>query len=154
MISVAPATLNDAEDLAALMVELDTYYQAPPVEGPAERVAQIQRLLFGPIPVASVLLARDGGQLVGMASYSYLWPATGVTHSLFLKELYVSTAARRRGVGRMLMEHLRTIAEEQGCSRVEWTTDQENTEAQTFYDALGAHLNHGKVFYRTTIPSP
>ncbi|KPM56209.1 hypothetical protein ACG83_08620 [Frankia sp. R43] len=152
-ISVAPATLDDAEDLAALMEELDTYYQAPPVEELAVRVAQIQRLLFGPTPVASVLLARDGARLVGMASYSYLWPAAGVTHSLFLKELYVSAAARRRGVGRVLMEHLRTVAEERGCSRVEWTTDQENTEAQTFYDALGAHVHDGKVFYRTQIPS-
>ncbi|WP_322759556.1 GNAT family N-acetyltransferase [Frankia sp. Cr2] len=70
----------------------------------------------------------------------------------FLKELYVSAAARRRGVGRMLMEHLRTIAEEQGCSRLEWTTDQENTEAQSFYDALGAQRHDGKVFYRTPIP--
>ncbi|WP_250281584.1 GNAT family N-acetyltransferase [Frankia sp. CiP1_Cm_nod2] len=77
-----------------------------------------------------------------------------MTHSLFLKELYVSAAARRRGVGRMLMEHLRTIAEEQGRSRLEWTTDQENTQAQTFYDALGAHVHDGKVFYRTAIPSP
>ncbi|WP_250292243.1 GNAT family N-acetyltransferase [Frankia sp. CiP1_Cm_nod1] len=54
----------------------------------------------------------------------------------------------------MLMEHLRTIAEEQGRSRLEWTTDQENTQAQTFYDALGAHVHDGKVFYRTAIPSP
>ncbi|WP_045877244.1 GNAT family N-acetyltransferase [Pseudofrankia sp. DC12] len=147
-ITVQPASQDDAEDLAALMVELDTFYGAPPTEDAAVLAAQIQRLLFGPIPAAYVLLAREEDRLVGMASYSYLWPAAGVTHSLFLKELYVSEAARRHGVGRLLMEHLRAIATEQGCSRVEWTTDTENTGAQAFYGALGTRVHASKVFYR------
>ncbi len=130
------------------MAELDSFYGAPPTEQPAERLAQIRRLLFGPVPVAYVLLARDKGRLVGMASYSYLWPAAGVTHSLFLKELYVSADARRHGVGRLLMERLQAMATEQGCSRFEWTTDLENTAAQAFYDALGTRVHEGKVFYR------
>lgn len=150
-ISVQAATPDDAEDLAALMAELDTFYGAPPTEAPADRLAQIRRLIFGPVPAAHVLLAWDGERLVGMASYSYLWPAAGVTHSLFLKELYVVEEARRHGVGRLLMERLQAIATEQGCSRFEWTTDPENASAQAFYDALGTRVHEGKVFYRQSL---
>jgi hypothetical protein len=41
------------------------------------------------------MLAWDGDDLAGFAAYSFLWPAVGLTRSLFLKELYVAEAARR-----------------------------------------------------------
>ncbi len=149
-IRVDPATPEDAEALADLMEELDIFYGAPPTQGRDARVATIRRLVFGAPPAAYVLLARDGGRLVGMAAFSYLWPAAGVTHSLFLKELYVSEAVRRRGVGRLLMERLHAIAAEQGCSRVEWMTETDNVRARAFYEAIGGPVHEGKVFYRQT----
>jgi GNAT superfamily N-acetyltransferase len=56
---------------------------------------------------------------VGFASYSFLWPAAGLTQSLYLKELFVTAKARRQGVGQALMERLIDIAKKAGCSRVE-----------------------------------
>ena len=35
----------------------------------------------------------------GMASYSFLWPAAGLTRSLYLKELYVAQDWQRQGIG-------------------------------------------------------
>lgn len=34
------------------------------------------------------------------------------------------------------------------CSRVEWTTDEDNIEAQQFYEKLGVPANPSKIFYR------
>jgi GNAT superfamily N-acetyltransferase len=147
-ISVDPATRADAEALTDLMAELDAFYGAPHTEPRDQRLAQITRLVFSDQPAAYVLLARDGDQLVGMAAYSFLWPAAGVTQSLFLKELYVSEATRRHGVGRALMERLYAIAAEQECSRVEWMTETDNSAARAFYEAIGAAVHEGKVFYR------
>lgn len=152
-IRVDPATEADAEALADLMAELDASYGAPPTEAPAARVAQIQRLVFGTPPAAHVLLARDGAHLVGLAAYSYLWPAAGVTHSIYLKELYVRERHRRRGIGKLLTDRLQAIAAEQGCSRVEWTTDRDNTGALAFYASLGVPVHESKVFYRIGIPA-
>ncbi len=39
------------------------------------------------------------------------------------------------------------MASKIGCSRVEWTTDQESHGAQRFYQELGAPVNTGKLFY-------
>lgn len=150
-ISVDPATRADAEALTDLMAELDAFYGAPHTEPREQRLAQVTRLVFSAQPAAYVLLARDSGQLVGMAAYSFLWPAAGVTQSLFLKELYVSEAARRRGVGRALMDRLNAIAAEQECSRVEWMTETENVEARAFYEATGAAVHDGKVFFRSDL---
>ncbi|MGW7453892.1 GNAT family N-acetyltransferase [Streptomyces sp. NPDC054787] len=71
--------------------------------------------------------------LVGLAAYSFLWPAAGSSHSLFLKELYVRGTLRRQGVGARLMDELRALASARpGCSRVEWMTDRNSPGARRY----------------------
>jgi len=74
--------------------------------------------------------------------------AVGATRSLYLKELYVPDAHRRRGVGTLLMRAIFETADTLGCSRVEWTTDAGNIAAQAFYAKLGLPAHPSKVFYR------
>jgi len=147
-IIVERAVQDDAEAVADLMEELDAFYGAPPTEPRQQRVDTIRRLVLTGHPSPAVILARDGDELVGMASYSFLWPAAGVTQSLFLKELYVRETARRRGVGGLLMQRLHTIAAEAGCSRIEWTTEIDNESARHFYAAQGYTIHEGKIIYR------
>lgn len=47
------------------------------------------------------------------------------------------------------MRALRDTAAETGCSRLEWTTDTENVDAQRFYEELGFPAYPRKLFYRT-----
>jgi GNAT superfamily N-acetyltransferase len=148
---IAPARPEDVELLAALLAELDRYYGATDEAPLNEQTAQIAALLFRSPPVAHVLLAWNDGQLVGLASYSFLWPAAGVTHSLYLKELYVAENARERGIGRALMAELYRIATEQDCSRVEWTADADNPPALQFYAALGVPPDPTKQSYRVAV---
>jgi ribosomal protein S18 acetylase RimI-like enzyme len=150
MITIVNAESGDQDAIAMLCAELDGFYGDVPEGTPAERTAQVRDILFGDPPLAFALLAWDGDTLAGFASYSFLWPAAGLTSSLYLKELYVAEAYRRQGFGAMLMDGLYKIAAERGCSRVEWTTDQDNPDAQAFYEALGIKPNRSKIFYRAT----
>ena len=109
---------------------------------------QIREALFSDPPSAYALLAWDKERPVGFASYSFLWPAVGLTRSVFLKELYVSASARRAGVGKLLMQQLADIAVKNGCSRLEWTTDSDNQAAQLFCAGLGVPVDQSKLFYR------
>ena len=148
MIKLAGAAPGDEDAIAALCAELDEFYGDTPQGTAAGRVAQVRAALFGDPPLARALLAWDGAALAAFASYSFLWPAIGLTASLYLKELYVAQAYRRTGTGKLLMDGLYQIAAGQGCSRVEWTTDSANPGAQAFYAALGAKPLPSKIFYR------
>ena len=148
MITIADAAPGDTGKVAALLAELAGFYGGTPQGTPAERAEAVRVALFGNPPLGHALLAWDGPDLAGMAAYSFLWPAVGLTASLYLKELYVAAAYRRTGVGRLLMDELGLIAARRGLSRVEWTTDAPNQEAQAFYAALGAKPLTSKVFYR------
>jgi GNAT superfamily N-acetyltransferase len=131
------------------MVEMDAFYGVTSKPDPlGERVAQIDEVLFSEHPSAHALLAFDGPTLVGIASYSFLWPAVGLTSSLYLKELYIIEARRGIGIGKSLMKSLFGVALKQNCSRVEWTTDSDNSGAQSFYENLRVPRNSSKIFYR------
>jgi GNAT superfamily N-acetyltransferase len=148
LIRLADALPGDEEVIAALCAELDEFYGDTPRGTPANRAARVRAALFGGPPLARALLAWDGPALAGFASYSFLWPAIGLTASLYLKELYVAQAYRRTGTGTLLMDGLYKIAASKGCSRVEWTTDAGNPGAQAFYTALRAKPLPSKIFYR------
>lgn len=151
MVVVAPAKPQHVDALAALLEELDRHYGTTEFEPFDQRAAQIQDALFGEVPAAFALLAWHESDLVGMASYSFLWPAAGVTRSLFLKELYVAQDWQRQGIGKLLMDSLQTMAAKHGCSRVEWTTDRQSEGAQLFYAKLGVPVDDGKLFYRIAL---
>jgi GNAT superfamily N-acetyltransferase len=145
---VTPAEPAHLQAIAALAEEMDRFYGATEVEALEIRLRQIKEAIFDPQPTAFALLAWDDDQLVGFAAYSFLWPAVGLTRSLFLKELYVANAARRSGVGERLMRALFEVAVKHDCSRVEWQTETANHQARAFYAKIGAPKFEGKVFYR------
>jgi GNAT superfamily N-acetyltransferase len=151
VIDVSLAQDEDVPTIAALLEEVDRFYGVTEFEPEEQRIAQMRGLLFRTVPVAFVLLAHDAGAVVGLAAYSFLWPAAGVTASLYLKELYVREPHRGRGAGRLLMARLQEVAAAEGCSRVEWTTDRDNDTAQAFYKAAGFEVDSTKIFYRVAI---
>jgi ribosomal protein S18 acetylase RimI-like enzyme len=154
-IVVRRAEPNDAKAVAAMIEEIERYYGATTIQPFEERLAQVEAALFGAPPLANAVLAFADGEAVGLAAYSFLWPAAGSTHSLFLKELYVRPDGRRLGTGTRLMQEIKSIAAARpGCSRIEWMTDRDNEDARAFYQRLGFEEFMGKVNYRVDRTAP
>ena len=147
-VTIGPARPEHADVIVGLLDELDRFYQATETEPAGQRVRHVLEALFSDRPSAHALLAWDKGRAIGFASYSFLWPAAGSTRSLYLKELYVVDDHRGEGVGRSLMDALCQLAAEHDCSRVEWTTDDDNPGALQFYQTLGYVPKPSKIFYR------
>ena len=148
MIVVRPATPDDIDQLLTLAEEMDRFYGATGIDSLEVRRQQLYDGLFSDLRAAHSVLAFDGAAAVGFAAYSFLWPAVGLTRSLYLKELFVSQGQQRRGAGRALMDSLFEVARKHDCSRVEWTTDSDNPAAQAFYKTFGVEPTGNKLFYR------
>ena len=98
---------GDEADLAFLLEDHERHYgyEAPPGSG-KEGAAFLTR--GGML----CLVADDGGTLVGFAILNPYFPGPRLTHGLFLKELYVTSSARSKGVGEKLIEGIRALARE------------------------------------------
>lgn len=103
--------------------------------------ARLREHLFGPRPYAEVLLAEEGGQVVGYALFFHTYSTFLGQPSLYLEDLFVLPEQRGRGYGKALLARLARLAVERDCGRFEWMVLDWNTPAIQFYESLGAALN-------------
>jgi len=102
----------------------------------------IRRHLFGPRPIAFVLLACDPGPAVGFALYYFRYSSFRGRPSLWLDDLYVHPHARRQGAGHLLMTRLAEVAAAADCTHIAWTASVSNAIGMGFYRQLGATIVH------------
>lgn len=99
-----------------------------------------------------IVVVKDGAHIAGFATISILYPAPGFRGQLFMKDLYVCSNWRNRGIGEQIMRFLAQYALSKGCVRLDWTTETTNSGAIAFYERLGASKVQEKVYFRLTVP--
>ena len=131
---VREATIEDAAGIQRLARELaETVGDAPPVEEAIrERLGELLET-----PRSRVLVVENGSGLVGAVSF---WIKPDLAHGDIVVEvpmLVVAEDQRRNGVGRLLMEEVRSAASEHGASLIELVATTTNVVAREFYNSLG-----------------
>jgi GNAT superfamily N-acetyltransferase len=140
---IRPATEADLDEVLALIGELADYEQM--ADQVVSTAADLRRELFGPGAVVRVSLAEaDDGSVAGMALWFHTFSTFLGRRGIWLEDLYVRPAQRRRGHGRALLDHLRSLVD----GRVEWSVLDWNRQAIDFYQVLGARPLSGWTTYR------
>ena len=98
----------------------------------------LARELFSSRPAAEVILARKDGEVAGFALFFHNFSTFLGRRGLYLEDLFIRPAFRRRGYGRALLVYLARLAIQRRCGRFEWAVLDWNAEAIGFYRALGA----------------
>ena len=97
-----------------------------------------------------VLAAREEGRVVGVAVLAYRLSVSAAGPFASIEDLYVEPGARRRGVGRALLEAVGERCTSRGVSYVE--AQAEDEEAVAFYAAVGYEEEPGvRVFSRSHV---
>ena len=102
--------------------------------------ADLADSLFGVRPAAEVLIAEENGQAAGFALFFHNFSTFLGRRGLWLEDLFVLPAFRRRGCAKALLRALAGIAVERRCGRFEWAVLDWNEQAIGFYEALGAKV--------------
>ena len=135
-ISTREATAADMPLIAALIRGLAEY------EGLSHAVrmdeAVLERHLFGPRPMAEVLIGEIDGVPRGFALFFHNFSTFEGHPGMWLEDLFVAPGFRRSGLGRMLLGEVARIAVNRGCARMEWSVLDWNMTAIQFYRSLGA----------------
>jgi GNAT superfamily N-acetyltransferase len=92
------------------------------------------------------LVAESGGTLLGLTHYLFHRSTTAIEPVCYLQDLFTSEAARRKGVGRALINGVYAQARLAGSSRVYWQTHETNHTAMQLYDKVAD--KSGFIVYR------
>lgn len=132
---IRPARRDDAELLFGLIAELADYERlSDSVQGDTELLAAS---LFDR-GAAEALIAEVDGEAVGYAVLLQTFSTFECRPGLWIEDLFIRSAWRRRGLGMALFGHIAGLAHDRGCARVEWSVLDWNESALRFYETLGA----------------
>ena len=124
---IRDARRGDAAALAALASDL----------GYASTEAALGAALGSLGPSERVIVAEEGGRVLGFASAAVVPFFQDGSRRLRLTAIAVGAAHRRRGVARDLVAELERWGREHGCDLIEVTSAGHRSDAHAAYRALG-----------------
>ncbi len=138
MVNVEPATEATPDvhaALARLLPQLNPQLPVPTIERLRASIAD---------PAVTLLLARDGDQIVGTTTVIVY--TTPFWIKARLDEVVVDESARGKGVGAALVQASLDLAREKGAEVVELQSGVHRKEANRLYPRMGFKLRETNVY--------
>jgi GNAT superfamily N-acetyltransferase len=139
---------TDAPTLLQLIEALADYEGLDPPDDQAKE--RLTTDLWGPKPRAEAWLAYVEGEAAAYAITFETYSTFLARPTLYVEDIFVLPAFRRRGVGRAFFKHFAAEVLARGCGRLEWTCLDWNEMALGFYMGLGAERMSQWVPFRMT----
>ena len=133
MVEIRVSTPEDAAAVSCLLEQLGYVVE------PQRAAERIRRL--GETGVDPILLAVADGQVLGLIAMHLTQMLQYQTPVMRVTALIVEQHARRRAIGKLLMERAEHLALAAGCEFVELTSASGRSEAHDFYRSLGYEPN-------------
>lgn len=148
-LTIRRAGPGDISSLAELFAEMQSHYKQPVDPLTAHRAASLacQDAPTDTFAPRTLIAVGKSEELCGSIVLNVTFPAAELSRSLYIRDLYVASAARRRGVARALLRSAARLTLAEGFSALDWTADAANHPARTMYERAGAQPV-GRVFYR------
>jgi GNAT superfamily N-acetyltransferase len=98
----------------------------------------LRKTLFGRRRTAEVAIGYFNREPVGFVLYFHNYSTFLGRPGIYIEDLFVDEAFRRRGFGGALLRYVAGVANERRCGRLEWSVLDWNEPAINFYKKLGA----------------
>jgi GNAT superfamily N-acetyltransferase len=136
MLKIRPATIQDAELLAGMILELAEYEHLR--HEAAVTPESVARDGFGPHPKFRAVIAEWDQQVSGYALFYEFYSTFQARAGLFLEDIFVRPQFRKQGIGQALLNHVARIAWNENYFCMRWEVLDWNKPAIDFYNRLGA----------------
>ncbi len=133
---IREATENDIPQILNLIKELAVFEKLSQYVTADEAI--LKENIFGSKRYAEVVLAEFEGNLAGQAIFFYNFSTFQGKPGIYLEDLYVRPAYRKKGIGNELLKYLINLAKSKNCGRVQWIVLDWNKSAIEFYKKIGA----------------
>ena len=133
---IRPATPADVQVILSFIKKLADYERLSHQAVATEDL--LRETLFGARRNAEVAIAYFESLPVGFVLFFHNYSTFLGRPGIYIEDLFVDEAFRRRGFGAALLRHVAQLATERKCGRLEWSVLDWNEPAIRFYRKLGA----------------
>ena len=141
---------GDETELTAMIHELAQFERAGQECTVTE--SQLHKALFGDQPTVQGHIVEVDGEAAAGALWFYNFSTWDGVAGIYLEDLYVRPAFRRRGLARAMLATLARECVANGCTRLSWAVLNWNVDAIALYDAVGGHPQDDWITYRLSGP--
>lgn len=149
---IRKAVPADGPAYLALVRALAEYEHLAPPDDAA--CARLLAHAFGESPLYELWVAALDARVVAYAVTFRAYSTFRARPTLWLEDLFVHPDARRQGLARAMLDHLRAVALDRGCGRMEWTVLDWNAPAKRCYQSWGARRLDEWELMRVDLPEP
>lgn len=139
--NIIRANMTHLDDVVMLFDGYRQFYRAES-DLVATRLFVSQRL---ELQDSVILMAEEDDEALGFVQLYPSFSSVSMRRIWILNDLFVHPNARKRGVGRFLLEQAKQFGIKHNALRLELTTEITNTPAQALYESLG--WVRDEVFY-------
>jgi GNAT superfamily N-acetyltransferase len=146
--TIRPATKADVPVILSFVRKLADYERLSHEVVATEKL--LRETLFGRRRTAEVAIGYYKREPVGFVLFFHNYSTFLGRAGIYIEDLFVDEAHRRRGFGRALLTYVTTLAVERDCGRLEWSVLDWNEPAINFYKKLGAAPMSEWTVFRVT----
>lgn len=147
---IRPVQPGDEIEIVAMIRELAEFEKA--LDECTVTETQLHTALFGENPVAYGHIAEIDGEVAATAVWFLNFSTWDGVAGIYLEDLYVRPAFRRRGLARKLLATLAAECVKNGYSRLTWAVLNWNVNAIALYDGVGGEPQTEWTTYRVSGP--
>lgn len=141
---------GDEAEILAMIQELAAFEKAS--EECTVTETQLHTALFAERPTAYAHIVEVDGQAAATAVWFPNFSTWDGVAGVYLEDLFVRPAFRRRGLARKLLSALAAECEASGYTRLSWAVLNWNVNAIALYDAVGGAPQTEWTTYRVSGP--
>ena len=141
------ANLNHLEQVTALFDGYRVFYRKASDMSVAREFIRQRMVLQDSV----ILLATEGETGLGFVQLYPSFSSVSMRRIWILNDLYVHPDARKKGVGRFLLEQAKQFGIEHGALRLELSTEISNSSAQGLYESLGWQRDESFYHYSLSL---
>jgi ribosomal protein S18 acetylase RimI-like enzyme len=144
MITIRKATSGDAPEIIsfqqAMAMETEGMELVPDV------LTKGVTAVFRDPAKGQYYVSEDSGRVVASLMITYEWSDWRNASIWWFQSVYVIPEYRRKGIFRMMYDHIRKEGMNSGIAGLRLYVESENVRAQKTYEAMGMNGNHYRTF--------
>lgn len=144
MISIRKASVEDAPTIITFQKAMARETEG--LELKSELITNGVMAVFRDSNKGEYYVAEENGVVVASLMITYEWSDWRNANIWWFQSVYVIPEYRRKGIFRMMYDHVKAEGIAQGIAGLRLYVESENTRAQKTYEAMGMDGSHYRMF--------